>query len=184
MRHNRAAHIIIKGAPVLKILVRIVGLLLVVLLLGFLVARKTDGPTEIIAGGPFTTGDLYVGPEPDWRFLREKREVEFQLLEPARSRTTWVVEHEGRAYIPSGYMKTPVGRIWKQWPHEAMADGRALLRVDGQVYEIQLVRVKEGTALLPVLQKLSQKYIGGEAPTSTDAVRDDEIWLFELAPRT
>jgi hypothetical protein len=168
---------------VLKILVRIVGVLLVVLLVAFLLARRADGPIAIIAGGPFTTGDLYVGPEPNWEFLRDQREVQFQLLDPPRSRTTWVVEHEGRAYIPSGYMKTPVGRIWKQWPHEALEDGRALLRVDGQIYEIQLVRLKEGPAVLPVLQKVSRKYIGGEAPTSTDAVRDDEIWLFELAPR-
>ena len=68
------------------------------------------------------------------------REVEFQLLEPARSRITWILDHEGRAYIPSGYMTTWWGRIWKQWPHEAERDPRILLRIGDSLYERRLVR--------------------------------------------
>ena len=49
-------------------------------------ARFSDGPIAIVAGGPFTSGELVSGPEPDWSFVRDVREVEFQLLEPPRAR--------------------------------------------------------------------------------------------------
>ncbi|MBW1883986.1 MAG: hypothetical protein JRJ58_10690, partial [Deltaproteobacteria bacterium] len=127
---------------------RILGGLLILLLLGvgglLIGARFSDGPIEIIAGGPFTSGELVTGPEPDWSFVHDMQEVEFQLLEPARSRTTWIVEHEGKAYIPSGYMPTWWGRLWKKWPIEAEKDGRTLLRVGDKLYERQLVRIREG----------------------------------------
>ena len=158
--------------------------------------RFADGPSGIVAGGPFTTGELYSGPEPDWSAMRARAEVEFQLLEPARSRTTWVAEHDGRIFIPSGYMTTSFGKLWKQWPPEAEVDGRALLRVDGTIYERMLVRFREGSALDPVLRQIAAKYV---APTmgipdtqeARDAlladmrrqVADGTLWLFELAPR-
>ncbi len=77
----------------MKSVLRVVGGLLALLLVvlgGLLVGvRFADGPVAIIAGGPFTSGELVSGPEPDWSFVRGVREVEFQLLDPARSRTTW-----------------------------------------------------------------------------------------------
>ena len=75
----------------MKSVLRVVGGLLALLLVvigGLLVgARFADGPIAIIAGGPFTSGELVSGPEPDWSFVRDVREVQFQLLDPARSRT-------------------------------------------------------------------------------------------------
>ncbi|MBW2390106.1 MAG: hypothetical protein JRG89_16985, partial [Deltaproteobacteria bacterium] len=66
---------------------RLLGGLLILLLLGvgglLIGARFSDGPIEIIAGGPFTSGELVTGPEPDWSFVHDTQEVEFQLLEPA-----------------------------------------------------------------------------------------------------
>ena len=107
----------------MKSVLRILGALLASILVAIAVllvgARFADGPIAIVAGGPFTSGELQSGPEPDWSFVRDVREVEFQLLEPARSRTTWILVHEGKAYIPSGYMTTWWGKLWKQWPHEA-----------------------------------------------------------------
>src|SRR5262245_289527 len=115
----------------MRSVLRVVGGLLafiVVILSGLLVgARFADGPIAIIAGGPFTSGELVSGPEPDWSFVRDVREVEFQLLDPARSRTTWILYHEGKAYIPCGYMTTWWGRIWKQWLHTAERSARVLL---------------------------------------------------------
>ena len=94
----------------MKSFLRVVGGLLVLLLVvigGLLIgARFADGPIAIIAGGPFTSGRLVTDPDPDWSFVRDVREVEFQLLEPARSRTTWILYHQGKAYIPCGYMTT------------------------------------------------------------------------------
>ena len=175
----------------LKILLAIVaafGLLIAAVLVG---ARFADGPVEIIAGGPFTSGEPHTGPEPDWRFVADIPTVEFQLLEPARSRTTWIIEHEGRIYIPSGYMTTWWGRIWKQWPLEVEKDDRAVLRVEGTLYDRRLVRVTEGPELVPIVQKLGVKYLGMQPEDVENAPREEllepvtsgYLWIFELAPR-
>ena len=80
---------------------RIVGGLIAVFLIALaglsIGARYADGPLEILAGGPFTSGELYRGTEPDWSFVADVQEVEFQLVDPARSRTTWILEHDGKA---------------------------------------------------------------------------------------
>jgi hypothetical protein len=146
-------------------------------------ARFADGPIAIVAGGPFESGELVSGPEPDWSFVRDVQEVEFQLLEPARSRTTWILDHEGKAYIPCGYMTTWWGKLWKQWPHEAAKDPRIVLRIGDKLYERQLVRIQEGPAVAPLLAELSRKYAGGrEIPM--EAVTSGYLWLYQLAPRS
>ena len=99
-----------------------------------------------------------------------------------RSRTTWIVEHEGKAYIPSGYMTTWWGRIWKKWPIEAEQDGRILLRVGDDIYERQLVRIEAGPLLAPLTAELSRKY-AGDSNIPVEAVTSGYLWLFELAPR-
>lgn len=170
----------------MKILVRfVIGFLaLLIVSIGGLViaARFSDGPLAIIAGGPFTSGHLVTGPEPDWSFVSDVQEVEFQLLDPPRSRTTWIVEHAGKAYIPSGYMTTWWGKLWKKWPLEAEKNGRILLRVGNDLYERQLVRVESGPVLAPVTAELSRKY-AGNMDIPVEAVTSGYLWLFELAPR-
>jgi hypothetical protein len=154
--------------------------------------RFADGPAGIVAGGAFTTGELHQGTEPDWRFLKDRGEVEFQLLSPARSRTTWILEHEGRIYIPCGYMDTAWGRIWKRWPIEAEADGRALLRIDGTLHKRMLVRIRTGPQVPHLLNELARKYFAAsgtpEQRASAQAVmaqqvQDQSLWLFELTSR-
>ncbi len=146
---------------------------------GFVAARRADGPLAIIAGGPLVSGELYSGAEPNWSFVRDVREVELQLLEPARSRTTWILDVEGRAFIPCGYMDSTWGRLWKHWPLEAERDGRAALRVGGIRYERRLVRVKEPALVAAVVAELARKYAPG---VTTAAVESDSLWIFELAP--
>jgi hypothetical protein len=170
----------------MKALLRVVaGLLalLIVAIAGLLVAaRFADGPILIVAGGPFKSGELVSGPEPDWSFVRDVREIEFQLLDPPRSRITWILDHEGKAYIPCGYMTTWWGKIWKQWPREAANDPRILLRIGDQLYERRLVRIEEGPVVAPLLAELSRKYAGGrEIPL--ERVTSGNLWLYELAPR-
>ncbi len=162
----------------LKLLV-VLGLLIGV---GLFAARFADGPLEIVAGGPFKTGEQYNGAEPDWQFLEDTNTIEFQLLEPARSRVTWVAHHDGRVFIPSGYMTTWWGKIWKQWPHEVVKDGRILLRVDGTIYERRLERVTDGPWVQPVLAQLSQKYLDG-AEIPPEALTSGYMWIFEVLPR-
>jgi hypothetical protein len=170
----------------MRAIARIAGALLAVLLVavGVLLvgARFADGPLAIVAGGPFTSGTLASGPEPDWSFVHDVREVEFQLMEPARSRTTWILDHEGKAYIPSGYMTTWWGKIWKQWPHEAEKDPRVLLRFGDKIYERKLVRITEPALVAPLLAELSRKYASGQE-IPMDAVTSGYLWFFELAPR-
>lgn len=169
-------------ARVKQILIRLVVLLALVaggVLVG---ARYADGPLAIVAGGPFTSGQLIRGAEPDWDRVHDTREVEFQLLHPPRSRTTWIVEHQGKGYIPSGYMTSWWGRIWKKWPHEAELDGRILLRIGDDLYERQLIRIDSGPLLGPILAELSRKYAGG-AEIPVDAVTSGDLWLFEVAPK-
>lgn len=171
----------------MKTILRILGglLALLIVVIGVLAvgARFHDGPIAIIAGGPFTSGELVSGPEPDWSFVRDVREVQFQLLQPARSRTTWIVVHEGKAYIPSGYMTTWWGKLWKQWPHEVEKDPRILLRIGDKLYERRLVRIQEGPVVAPLLAELGRKYLDGrEIPM--EAVTSGYLWLFELAPRS
>ena len=158
-----------------------ISLLCLVLMIagGLFAARFADGPIEIIAGGPFTSGQTVTGPEPDWQFVTDTPTVEFQLLNPARSRTTWIIEHEGKIYIPCGYMTTAWGKIWKKWPIEAEQDGRAILRIDGKLYPRELRRVKSGPEVEAVIGKLGRKY---KIPATMEAVDSGYLWLFEMAP--
>ncbi len=150
----------------MKLLLKIIGGLLgliVLVVAGTLMARAFPMVRwKLSAGGPFTSGEQVIE-EPDWSFVKDYDTVEFQLLDPAASRTTWIAEHEGRIYIPSGYMTTWWGKIWKQWPIQAEKDGRAILRVDGKLYDRQLVRVMGGPAVEPIMAELGRKYGGGAA---------------------
>lgn len=157
------------------------GVFLVLVFGTLALARFADGPLEIVAGGPFVTGEV-ARVEPDWSFAKDYPTVEFQLLDPEVSRTTWIAVHEGRVFIPSGYMTTWWGKIWKQWPLQAEQDGRAILRVDGKVYDRQLVRVKGGPDVEPVMAELGRKYAGGPA-IPREAFDSGYLWIFQLVPR-
>ncbi len=65
---------------------------------------------------------------------------------------------------------------------EAEKDGRALLRVDGKIYERTMVRIEEGEILTGVLGELSRKYAGG-FPVSKENIDSGDLWIFELEPR-
>ena len=160
---------------------KLVAGIVVVVLAFFIVTRFTDGPMGIITGGAFSSGEV-VSEEPDWRYVKDYDIVEFQLLDPARSRTTWIVEHDGRMFIPSGYMLSTVGKIWKQWPLQAEKDGRAILRVDAKLYPRQLVRIKDDPVLPAVLAELSRKYANG-AQIPVSEVSRGSLWIFELVQR-
>ena len=172
----------------LRGLAKLIGGLLFVLILalGALIvgARWHDGPVGLIAGGPLAAGDLAIGAEPDWKFTHDIPTVELQLLNPARSRTTWILEIDGHIYIASGYMNSMVGKLWKHWPYEAEKDGRAMLRIDGKRYERSLVRINsapENAALIEkLLQEANRKYHVRATPAN---VADGGMWLFELTPR-
>lgn len=164
----------------LKGLLAFIAILVISAALFLLYMKSHDGPIEIFSGGPFQSGTLVTGPEPDWNKIKELETFQIQLLDPPRSRTTWLAVHEGRLFTLSGHMKSPIGKIWKKWPHQAAVDGSALLRIGDKIYERQLVRVPADSDLaMPILKELNRKY---HMSTEIEYVRNENTWLFELAP--
>ncbi len=154
-------------------------LLVAVLVMG---ARLGDGPMAIIPGGPLEAGELVGGPEPDWTFARDIPEMEFQLVEPPRSRTIWLEVHDKKLYVVSGYMNTTIGKLWKQWPAHALQDGRAVIRIDGKRYERQLVRILDDRPVLEAIAaEVNRKY---GAPLTADMAASGDVWFFALQPRS
>ena len=52
-------------------------------------------------------------------------------------------------------------------------------RIDGKLYQRQLVRVESGKALETVVRKLSRKY---KIPATMEAVETGYLWVFEMTP--
>ena len=154
-------------------------------------ARLSDGPFDtlpfaLFQGGPLRSGELVTGPEPDWSFARDIELMELQLVEPPRSRHTWLLVHEGKLYVPCGYMTTWWGRRWKQWPHDATKDGRAVIRIAGKRYERQAVRVTDPALFRALKKEGLRKYRPGETealPEELPPIESMGVWYFELAPR-
>jgi len=140
----------------------------------FVAGRLSDGPLGFFSGGPFKSGESVATPVQNWNFLRDVDTIELQLLEPARSRTVWLIVEDGVAFIPCGL---PHFRLWKQWPHDAVADGRAVVRSGGKQYPVTLVRDLDPARFASVSAALTEKYA---APSEVDA---DSLWLFRLDPR-
>lgn len=172
------------------------GIALAVLVLGLvaiaIVARFLDGPLRplpfaLLPGGPLRAGELVTGPEPDWSFARDIEVMEFQLLEPARSRTIWLLVHEGKLYVACGYMNSWWGRLWKQWPHDAIKDGRAVIRIAGKRYEREAIRVTDPELFWALVKESRRKYRPEADQTLPDELPPLEstgVWMFELAPRS
>ena len=141
----------------------------------------SDGPLEIISGGPFTTGEL-IAPPSSWTSIQERNTIEFQTLEPVSSRTVWLAVHDERLFIVSGYMNTFFGGIWKQWPHYLEKDDRIIIRVGGQLSEHRLKRLLNGPEVGPVLNEFSRKYGDGLA-SNENSVSNGDTWLYEVVAR-
>lgn len=160
---------------VLRILGALVGIVALAGLVLFVAGRFSDGPIGFFSGGPFSSGEVVAAPA-DWDFAKDTQTVEMQLLEPPRSRTVWIVVEDGTAYIPCG---VPNFRLWKKWPHEAVADGRAEVRIDGKRYPVSLVKTGDHDLFERLLAKVGEKY--GSVPPGE--VSEDSVWFFRLDPR-
>ncbi len=157
------------GVAVLSVVALVIG------------ARFGDGPIAIIPGGPLEAGELVSGAEPDWTFARDIAEMEFQLVEPPRSRTMWLQVHDKKLYVVSGYMNSTLGRLWKQWPAQALRDGRALIRIEGKRYERKLVRILDDRPLLEAIAaEVNRKY---GAQLRADMAASGDAWFFAMQPR-
>ena len=178
---------------ILKLIVQVL-ILFALLLAATLVTlkikyRDADGPSVLFPGGRLVSGELYTGPEPDWRFTDEVFVIELQLEHPLSSRRVFVMESDGRLFVPSGYMRSMLGRLWKDWAFQAAeGDGLAVIRINGVRYERRLLRRTDPAIIAGVARKLAQKYAGGASEDNVAAVMksiaDGDTWIFELAPRT
>jgi hypothetical protein len=134
------------------------------------------------------SGELHTGAEPDWRFTDDIFVIDLQLGDPPTSRRIFVMESDGRVFVPSGYMRSFLGRLWKDWAFEAdSGDGVAVARIDGVRYQRRLQRVTDPDVIEGVAEKLAQKYAGGATPETVAEVErsivDGDTWIFELMPR-
>jgi len=50
----------------------------------------------------------------------------------------WGLFRERSLYIPCGFVDVS---LWKQWPDEAVANGRALVRIEGRRYPVNLASI-------------------------------------------
>lgn len=151
-------------------LFRIAAALLLLSAGSVLYARSHDGPLGPLPGGPLRAGPLVTAPVADWSFAAATQEIALQLETEDRSRTTWIVVHEGRAYIPAAAMFPP----GKKWHRDALADGRATLRVDGKRYPVTLTKVEDAALVSRVHDVAAAKY-----PTRPGG----DVWLFAVASR-
>lgn len=157
----------------------IVLLALVALVAAVLVAaRFHDGPLAIVPGGPLESGEMATAQGADWSFVPGVQQIELQLLDPPRSRTVWIVWVDGEIYIPCGFIDLP---LWKQWPHEALEDGRAVVRIAGKRYPVELERVEDPQLYAKVGARVRDKYGLGTEDLAPDP---ESVWYFHLRPRS
>jgi len=167
----------------MKTFVKVLCVLALAVALFLFVVRFKDGPLAIIAGGPLTSGKLVPSEGVDFSFAKDIETIELQLLDPPRSRTTWVVFHDGHLYVPSGFMDVP---IWKQWPEEAVDDGRAIARIDGVRYPFQLERVVDRRTWQKTRMLSGRKYNLSDWDSGKEPGPEEWnlVWIFRLSPRS
>jgi hypothetical protein len=176
----------------LRLALQIVGLM-VLLLAATVITLKlknqnADGPSVLFPGGELVSGVLYNGAEPDWSFTDDVFTIELQTNEPTSSRRIFVMESGGKVYVPSGYMRSFLGKLWKDWAFDVEAGSKfAVARINGVRYERELVRVTDPSVIAGVAKKLAQKYAGGATPDTVaqieKSVADGDTWIFEMTPR-
>lgn len=129
-----------------------------------------DGPIAMIPGGALVSGELISGKVTDWSFVAPIETIEMQLIaDDNRSRTTWILYHEGAAYIPVT-LGFPPG---KSWHHLAAGRGDAMVRIADKRYPVVLVKVEGKESIVTMNLVNRAKY--PPAPGS-----DQGSWYFML----
>ena len=180
---------------ILKIVLQMVGFVVLIgaVAIGTLRIQRSsaDGATVVFPGGEMVAGELRTGAEPNWSFTDDIFTIELQLNDPMATRRIFILESKGKIYVVSGYMKSFLGKIWKEWAFDAdEGNDEGVLRVSNVRYPRQLIRIEEGDVLNGVAAKLLAKYSGVPTPVSAEAIataradiEDGNSWIFELTPR-
>ncbi len=178
----------------MKLFLQIVGLVALLLCVTLVTLsikhRGADGPSLVFPGGKLVSGELHAGADPDWSFTDQVGTIELETSDPVSSRRIFVMESEGKIYVGSAYMRSMLGRLWKDWAFDVEEAGahNAVARIEGVRYERRLVRVTDPKVVEGVARKSAMKYAGGATPEAIAQVMkhvaDGDTWLFELAPRS
>jgi len=96
-----------------------------------------------------------------------------QLASESSSRTTWILAHDGHAFIPCS-LSFPPG---KRWYKSSDQDGAAWLRIDGRRYPVTLARVKDTALQAQLVETVAKKYRGGPPGEGGG------VWYFEVTSR-
>jgi hypothetical protein len=155
---------------VLRWVTRILAGLVIVVALVFVGARFHDGPLGPIPGGPLVGGEAVSVPITDWSFAADVQEIELQLMAQSKSRTTWLLVKDGKAYVPAS-TEYPPGKTWHR---VALQDGRAIVRIRGKRYPVMLTKVDDPAVTSAVRDVAAEKY-----PTRPGG----DAWLFAMTPR-
>ena len=175
-----------------RIILQVLGILILIPAVSYVTLRydhkDADGPSILFPGGKLVAGEMHSGADPDWSFTDDVFTIELQLVNPLSSRTIFIMENDGKVYIPSGYMRSLLGRIWKEWAFQAdEGDGLAVARIEGVRYKRQLLRIKDPGVNAGVATKLAEKYAGGASAETVAAIlksiTDGDTYIFEMAPR-
>jgi len=181
-----------------SIVAKVTGsLITLIIVVGLVAQRLSDGPTGPIPGGELRKGLLVSQTNIDWSFAHGQ-DLELQLMEPMGSRITGAMVYRGELYVPCdlGFMW---GRfegqtrlilniiyVFKRWHEDALLDGGVVLRIAGKRYERQAVRVTDPELLASLRLQLEEMAAVWVAPdplgeASTEGPRD--IWFFRMDPR-
>lgn len=133
-------------------------------------ARFSDGPIALFPGGPFSSGEVVTDPNVDWTFAKDLPEME--LASDGRSRTVWLLVHEGELYVPASVNFPPM----KNWHLRALEDPRAEVRIAGKRYARELHRVEDPSRLEALRALARDKY---QPPPGSSG--PDDVWFFHLA---
>ena len=147
-------------------------LVAVVVLLAY-ATRFSDGPIGPFPGGKLR-GERVADASIDWTAVTDgvpRIELEVSPNRP-RSVTTSYMIHDGKLYVPSMLASR------KQWPQEALADDRVVLRIGGKLYERRAIRVTDRRELRALVGASRD---AGAVEPDADAL---STWYFRMDPRT
>ncbi|MEE4284450.1 MAG: hypothetical protein V2I41_21115 [Pseudomonadales bacterium] len=172
-----------------------VGALLVAGIAALLIYQRiSDGPTELLPGGPFTSGTVLSAPVTDWSLL--EGDFEFELVGERTSRSAGGLLLDGNLYIscdlgfiwsrlPEGLGRNVMHVIWwfKTWHGKALIDGRVRIRKDGNIYPVTIERVTNPQLLerlKATIEFEAEKFFAPNelGPRPVDPPND--IWFFRV----
>lgn len=148
-----------------------VGVAAATILLGLALAGCGDGPFVVFPGGALS-GETKSVPS-DWAFAGDYGTVQLESnpAEPYSVNIAYTVM-DGRVYINAGDTET-------QWVQHINGDSNVRLRLDGVLYDLRAVRVRDtGT-----IERFGQAWTDQSMFRRDPADLEGEVWIYELVAR-